>query len=439
MTARLEALPPGGQSIMSSRPGPDLTEAGYTETELIVSGTAASYAAEDWPADGRLALSERGTAPFVTRAVLRRPIDATFSGTLVVEWLNVSSGQDSAPGWIYQAEEIVRSGHAWVGVSAQYAGVEGGLSSVQVADLGNPGLRGSDPERYAALTHPGDAFAFDIFTQTALAFTAEVSADCVLAIGESQSAFALTTYVNGVQPITSAFDGFLVHSRGGPALPLGEPGAGALMDEIVRHPPMRLRDDSAAPVLVVVTEGDIFGRINYYPARQPDHERLRVWEVAGTAHADKHLIGEFEEFLGCDRPVNRGQQSFVLRAALRHLHAWARGGAAPPGAEPLATVGEKFVLDDVGNVAGGVRTPAADAPVEVLSGLPAPGASTICRLFGSSEPLPAEALERLYPGGAGDYLAAYTAAADRLIDAGFLLADDRAEILADARPNLFER
>ena len=29
------------------------------------------------------------------------------------------------------------------------------------------GLKGIDPERYGSLQHPGDAFAFDIFTQVA--------------------------------------------------------------------------------------------------------------------------------------------------------------------------------------------------------------------------------------------------------------------------------
>ena len=60
--------------------------------------------------------------------MVRRPADpAAFSGTLVVEWLNVSSGADAAPDWTYLSDEIVRRGHVWVGVSAQYVGVEGGF------------------------------------------------------------------------------------------------------------------------------------------------------------------------------------------------------------------------------------------------------------------------------------------------------------------------
>ena len=56
--------------------------------------------------------------------IVRRPQDpARFSGTVVVEWLNVTIGRDGDPSWGYAAEEIIREGHAWVGVSAQQTGV----------------------------------------------------------------------------------------------------------------------------------------------------------------------------------------------------------------------------------------------------------------------------------------------------------------------------
>ena len=61
---------------------------------------------------------------------------------------------------------------------------------------------------------------------------------------------------------------------------------------------------------------------------------LALASVAGAAHADLFQIGEFESFLGCPDPVNRGQQAYVARAALRHLVAWAGGGPAAPSAPP---------------------------------------------------------------------------------------------------------
>ncbi|MCR6031566.1 hypothetical protein GGQ22_08910 [Nocardioides sp. zg-579] len=438
MATTLTPLPPGDHGLLAARPGPDLAAAGYAETELLAAGTATSYRADELPGDGRWALAERDRADFATRVVLRAPADpAAYSGTLLVEWLNVSSGIDAAPDWTYLAEEVLRRGHAWAGVSAQHIGVMGGVSAV---GLGAPsaGLRGQ--ERYAALHHPGDAYAYGIYSEVAGALVERLAADlgevsCLLAVGESQSAYALTSHANGVQPLTGRFDGFLVHSRGGAAMPLGEPGEAVDIGVFRTHAPTRIREDLDVPVVMVQTETDLTGRLAYLPARQPDSERVRLWEVAGTAHADKFQIGDFEEYLSCPRPVNRGQQAYVLRAALRHLEAWARGGPAAPRAERLEVSDGRFVADDLGNACGGVRTPVVDAAVEVLSGDTEPGAPVICELFGSTVPLAAERVRERYADPAA-YLAAYERATDAAIAAGFVLAEDRAAVLAEARTDL---
>lgn len=415
----------GPSSLMSARPGPDLAMHGYTETEYVVRGTAVSYAGHD-------------PAEYATRVVVRRPLlPGGFSGSVVVEWLNVSSGADAAPDWTYLSDELVRRGHVWVGVSAQYIGVEGGAAAV--GDLGLAPLK-ADP-RYAMLDHPGDAYCYGIFTSVAQSLTdgsaplADLVVDVVLAVGESQSAYALTTYYNVVQPITGQFDGFLIHSRGGATMPLGEPGLPVDIGEFREHPPTTIRDDQDVPVVMVQTETDLTGRLKYLPARQDDSDWVRLWEVAGTAHADKFQIGEFESFLCCPRPVNTGQQAYVVRAALRHLDTWSRGGDPAPRAARLTTQDGAFVVDDVGNARGGVRTPAVDAPTAVLRGDTEPDAPVICQLFGSTLPLADDALRWLYADRAA-YLDAYEQATDEAIAAGFVLAEDRDAVLAEARPDL---
>ena len=165
--------------------------------------------------------------------------------------------------------------------------------------------------------------------------------DVRLAVGESQSAFALTTFVNVVHPLVPVFDGFLIHSRGGAAMPLGEPGVAVDPRHYRGSAPTPIRDDLDVPVVMVETETDLLGSLDYLPARQPDSAYVRLWEVAGTAHADKLQIGEFEELLGCPRPVNRGQQAYVVRAALRWLDGWARGGDPAPTADRLEVDGER--------------------------------------------------------------------------------------------------
>jgi hypothetical protein len=189
------------------------------------------------------------------------------------------------------------------------------------------------------------------------------------------------------------------------------------------------------PVIMVETETDLLGALRYLPARQPDSDYVRLWEVAGTAHADRYTIGEFEELLGCPRPVNRGQQAYVVRAALRWLDGWARGGDPAPSADRLEVDGEAFVRDEAGNTRGGVRTPCVDAPVEVLRGDTDPDASYLCQLFGSTLPMDPDVLARLWPDRAA-YLAAYERATDEAIAAGFVLPEDRDELLAEARPDL---
>ena len=440
-----------GMFLASAQPGTSVADAGYVEEEYTAAGTATAYTAAELPPDGTYDLAPGEEAEYATRLVVRRPADAeAFNGTVVVEWFNVSGGIDAAPDYTYLADELLRGGYAWVGVSAQRIGIEGGEVAVEVPQAAaagaGQGLRARDPERYGDLRHPGDAFSYDIFTQVARALRSPGDADPLgglaperlLAVGESQSAFALTTYVNGVQPLAGQFDGFLVHSRGGAAAPLGEPGAGIDIAGTLGGEPTTVRSDTEAPVIVVETETDIVGLLGYLPARQPDGDRFRLWEVAGTAHADKFQLGDIEASLGCAQPINRGQQAYVLRAALRHLDAWAAGGDAPPEAPRLevdeAGPAPAFVLDDVGNVVGGVRTPAVDAPVDVLSGMPVEGSSIVCLLMGSTTPLGADRLAELY-ASRDEYVAAYEAATDEMIAAGFALPEDREQLLAEASPD----
>ena len=53
--------------------------------------------------------------------------------------------------------------------------------------------------------------------------------------------------------------------------------------------------------------------------------------------------------------------------------------------------------DEHGNARGGIRTPFVDVPISALSGEPVPGGPPLCRSFGSTTPLDAATLARLYP------------------------------------------
>ena len=134
--------------------------------------------------------------------------------------MNVSAGE-SAPDWDYLNPMLMRDGYAYVAVSAQAFGVSGGkalLGSI----AGSTGVVGAEPARYGSLHHPGDQYAPDIFAQIGNALRSPnepalggLKPKHVVATGESQSAFYLTTFADAVQPRTNTFDGIFIHSRGG--------------------------------------------------------------------------------------------------------------------------------------------------------------------------------------------------------------------------------
>jgi hypothetical protein len=440
-----EELTAGSGTFIASASGLNLPD-GYVAHEYVAAGTARDYTAQgELGSDGRWTLQPNTSAAYRTRVLVRRPADAAaMSGTVVVEWLNVSAGADADPLFANLRDEIGREGHVWVGVSAQIIGVEGGEALLGVDGAG--GLKEIDPARYGSLEHPGDGYAFDIYTQVARALRqggavlGGLTPSHVLAVGQSQSAFALTTYYNGVQPLTEVFDGFFVMSRAAGAMPLVGPGeAVSLPAVIASNVRPRFRDDSDAPVMNLQAENDIVGFLSSASVRQPDSDRYRLWEAAGTSHADAHIVGELADLLDCGVPINNAPMHLVAKAAFRGLETWTRTAAAPPTADriDMNDSGTEVLRDDDGIALGGIRHAPVDVPVDVLSGEPGPDSSLMCILFGSTLPLSVERIAELYESRAA-YEAQYEAATDATITAGFVLEADRAALLAYAQPDRVE-
>jgi Alpha/beta hydrolase domain len=190
----------GGIPVVPGFTAFDLATVGYQQSEVFLSGAAHAYApASPLGPDGQFDVAESAAAPYTTRAVVVRPIQKhRFNGTVVVEWLKFSGGADAGPDWILAHNQLVRQGFAWVGVSAEKVGVD--------ALRSDDPLRG-DAVRYAGLSHPGDSFSYDIFSQAAQAIRDNpravlggLRAQHVLAVGESQSAGLLVTYIDAVHP-----------------------------------------------------------------------------------------------------------------------------------------------------------------------------------------------------------------------------------------------
>ncbi len=434
----------------------DPADVGYEQSEVFLSGTAQAYEpAGAFGPDGKLTVAATSTAPYVTRAVVMRPSNPRrFNGTVVVEWLNVSGGADAGPDWILAHTQLVREGMVWVGVSAQKVGVD--------ALRSDDPLRG-DAARYAGLSHPGDSYSYDMFSQAGQALRDDdgtilggLRARHLVAVGESQSAGRMVTYIDAVHPLVDVYDGYLVHSRSAGGAPLSQPPQPA----VPVPAPLLIRDDLAVPVLVFQAENDVFG--SNLNARQPDSDTYRLWEVAGTAHFDFYGLSIGRTDIGdgqaggqilasmlnptnqpnpnftCTSPINTGPAHYVLDAAFHRLNRWVTRGVPPPVAPRLETTGVSpvvFATDANGNVLGGVRSPAVDAPVATLSGLGQSG-NQFCFLFGTTQPFTAAQLGALYPSH-GRFVLASTRATLSAMWAGFLVPADAVEIvLAAARSDV---
>jgi hypothetical protein len=444
----------GGVPIIFAHTTFDLRTVGYTQSEFFLSGTAESYAPIGaLNSDGRWTVTRSVDAEYTTRILVNRPIDRRrFNGTVVVEWLNVSGGAEASPDWVHMHNELIREGYAWVGVSAQSVGID----ALKLPPCPpEPVTPCGDAVRYASLSHPGDSHSYDIFSQAGQAIRDDPSTILggfrprrVIAIGESQSAGRLTTYINAVHPLVHVYDGFLVHSRGAAGTPLSQ---GPVLPTVTPPSPTFIRDDLDVPTLVFQAENDVGG----LQARQADRSNYRLWEVAGTAHFDHYglslgwvdrgaraTVAEWfatmrdptnqpHPFVTCDAPINSGPQTFVLRAAIDALDRWIARGTPPPRAPRLETTtpgGTAIAVDSLGIARGGIRTPAVDAPVATLSGFGQPGGTAFCTIFGTTVPLTAEQLAQRYRHHLG-FAFSWARATLRSGWAGFIEPEDAWDLL----------
>jgi hypothetical protein len=430
----------------------DLKGRGWMEEEFFIEGTANRYTIEGL-ATG--VVRDAGH-PYKTRIVVRRPANpAAFNGTVVVEWNNVTAGRDLDIDWFQSYEHFLRSGYAWIGVTPQRVGIEA--------------LKVWNAKRYGTLdvTHggavTGDELSYDVFAHAAQAVRTpgrvnvlgNLKAVRIFATGHSQSAGRLANYVNAVHPIASVFDAVVVHGGGG-----------------------RIRPDLDIPVFKLLAETDVLGQ--QAANRQPDTNKYRSWEVAGSSHVDVQFRASSSKLAardgsptapplptaaggngrgrgtagpgttgrgvtggqnlaggnpgGCERPpYSHVPFHHVMNAAFDHLVRWVKDGVPPPTAPPIETtaVGPPAIAarDKHGNALGGIRLAEHAVPTAVNTGLNS-GAG-FCRLFGSHEPFDAAAIASLYPSH-GAYVDAVRDVTLRNLKAGFIVKADADQTIADA-------
>lgn len=406
----------------------DLAPFGYEEQELFVSGTAQTI-------DGT-------TAPYTTRIIVTRPTDAAkFNGTVLLDWVNVTAQFENAVDTMLTRQMLMREGFAYVHVSAQSAGICCVPLTPKIWD----------PVRYNALNHPGDEYAFDMFTQIAQAFKAPKDIDPmgslgassvkrILATGQSQSANELADYVKTWLPAhpeaVGVIDGIEVHGNvpGDKSFVKGSP-----------IPVLHLLSDFEAQ-----DDGVDPGTVD------PNY---RLWEIAGASHSDffigyqsvfghgprvltgaaKQTQAQFDDLM--TSAGNYGEVIHPLLAtctlagatlpmhyadstALHDLNVWVTTGTAPRNGPRFAFADGKLATDQFGNTLGGIRMPPIDVPV-------AHYVSTVCQLGGITVPFTDQQIQDLYKTHAA-YYALMKQRTDQAVADGWLLPPDAVDLMRRA-------
>jgi hypothetical protein len=413
----------------------DLAKYGYAEQEYYASGTANRYRIKS-PSE-TATLVDSGHS-YKTRIVVRKPLDSKrFNGIVVVEWYNVSAGQDIDFCWGASYDYLMREGYAWVGVSAQRVGIKQ-LKAWSPARYGSLSAEASnDDAQGGTLDDRGDVLSWDIFGQVGAALLnhrgpsdplAGLVIKHLIAAGESQSALRLTAYYNSIQPLHSLFQGFLYYDAAG-----------------------SLRSDTKVPAISVGTE---FGAAFPVIAAVGDGPFLRRWPVAGTSHVSFEEMDGYVDvetlrdgFLkspdgkplsltqatpGCKQtPLwSKVPTEVILNSAYEHLNRWINDGTAAPVAPQFERNSDGTLKRDAdGELLGGIRLPQLTVPTGRNSGFNS-GPGT-CMLAGFHHDYSPAELKARYHDHSG-YVREVETATQEVLKAGFIMPYDAEQIRQSA-------
>jgi quercetin dioxygenase-like cupin family protein len=413
----------------------DLAKYGYAEQEYYASGTANRYRIKN--PSGTATLVDSGHQ-YKTRIMVRKPLDPKrFNGVVVVEWYNVSAGQDIDFCWGGSYDYLMREGYAWVGVSAQRVGIKQ-LNAWSPARYGTLSAEASnDDPQGGTLDDRGDVLSWEIFGQVGTALLshsgpsdplAGFAIKHLIAAGESQSALRLTAYYNSIQPLHNLYRGFLYYDAAG-----------------------NLRSDTKVPAISVGTE---FGAAFPVIAAVGDNAFLRRWPVAGTSHVSFQEMDGYVDvetlrdgFLkspdgkplsltqatpGCKQtPLwSKVPTELVLNSAYEHLTRWINDGTAAPAAPQFERNADGSLKRDAdGELLGGIRLPQLAVPTGRNSGFNS-GPGT-CMLAGFHHDYGPAELKARYHDHAG-YMQEVDKATQEALKAGFILPYDAEQIRQSA-------
>jgi Alpha/beta hydrolase domain len=456
---------PFGGAAHERRPE-DLKKLGYVEEEYLISGKANVYS---WPTAGPAQVRTAG-APYTTRILVRRPARSSdFSGNVVTEMLNPSNLFDLNIGWAMLHRQLVADGDVWVGVTAKPVSVAalkkfdparyGSLNMANPLPLSDPRNCATVPSDSSRTTENG--LAWDMYSQlgsllhstspgnpVSYAGRGARQVEHVYGFGYSQTGGYLYDYINGIHPLDvqrnggrPTYDGYIVAVAGGDfvgAVPMNQCEPAPPVSD-----PRRQFHNVGVPIIHLMSQSDYLRGIT---ARRPDSDqptdRYRHYEMAGAGHAtpdelyysaaagDIEKAGQPAPPMNCNEgPRSRFPSHIFFDAAFRNLDQWVRHGTRPPHASPIEVSNGEPVLDQYGNVRGGLRSPYLDVPTSTWYGN-STGAS-FCSIAGHEISFDPALLKKLYPTH-GAYVHAVAKDTRQLIDSRIITAADGTTLITEA-------
>ena len=412
-----------------------------------------AYVQEEWIATG----VEAGH-PYATTLCVRRPrqIDH-FSGTVIVEPLHVHG---IAPVWIYCAPYLLRSGHAWVEVTAQKTTLDMHVKPSNPQRYESLHIDGPDTSDFDPNPRLGDPAAAEFFwselerrnratsnilSQVGAALGAPAGpfeswnvANLVLA-GHSQTGSVITYYIRDAHRLQRLADGSPVYNG---YFPSGFP-----FDAF---------RDVDAPIVQVMSDGDValpdysfrpgYGSRRYRreDCDQPG-DQYRLYELAGVPHMgtrnppynDVSLWNaqfQDEASVTFGPRMNSLPHFELFSVCLSHLLEWVDKGVAPPRAERIEIGPDGyFAKDQHGNTRGGFRSVQLEVPHTTYKPNPTRADGVPSHLtVGTDEPFEPAKLRALYRDPS-DYRERFDLRLDQLVDQGWLLAEDADDMRNEAK------
>lgn len=453
-----------------------ISRLGYEEKEYYMYGTANVYKTEE---DGTIGI-RYNKAPYINRFVMRAPQNQKkFSGNIIIEILNATSGMDIERMWIFSNKEFIRNGDIYIGISSKPNTIaklkEFNQTRYEKLNWKNPTSSQQFPYTREEILQMENILPdqdinvetglfWDMLTDLALLLKqnnrlnvlCDYQVKNVILTGWSQSANYMIRYINDFAYLKERekpiFDGYLL---AGPPRWFNVPVNQYEAVECNRKDQARIRRvDQPCIVMQTESENSMLGAHDMVREDGDDpNYQIRHYDITGASHDTKETLLDVYEndadierinmqfkYNGKNKVPNNYPTKYLVSAAFRNLIYWINMGVAPQTCERIQTDWKgNNCKDTFGITKGGIRTCILDYPTSSFYNYSdiEKGSNAIFPhsdkdfLFGHEEPFSKEFLQELY-GSIENYRLLVQENTKKQVKKGFILEADAEDIVEDA-------